>query len=127
VFLKRLILRHMKAITHKLKGLSPVWMAVVMFVCISSFVFAAKGDGDDKGKKGYVLKFNGFEVKKTYLSPLSLMQQGAIYKGTINPMQTPNSSQNPQHSIITYQKGNTIFIYPIQQKGLIHKFKTPSK
>ena len=117
----------MKAVTHKLKGLNPIWMAVVMLVCVSSFVFAAKGDGDDKGKKGYVLKFNGFEAKKTYLSTWSLMQQGATYKGAISPMQTPNSKQNTQHSIITYQKGNTIFIYPLQQKGLIHKFKTPSR
>lgn len=117
----------MKAVTHKLKSFNPTWMAVVMLVCVSSFVFAAKGDGDDKGKKGYVLKFNGFEVKNTYLNTWSLMQQGATYKGTISPMQAPNSRKSTQHSIITYQKGNTIFIYPLQQKGFVNKFRTPSR
>jgi hypothetical protein len=54
------------------------------------------------------------------------MRQGATYKGTISPMQLPNTSGDG-HSIITYHKGNTIYIYPIKQKGIIHRFKTPSK
>jgi hypothetical protein len=109
-----------------MKGIFYTCLAVVLLLSLTSVVFAAKG-GDDKGKKGYVLKFNGFEIKKTYLTPLTLIQQGATYKGTISPMQTPNGQPGTSHSIITYQKGNTIYIYPLQQKGMIQKFKTPEK
>ena len=112
--------------SNKCKGFWVTGAAVVLLLSVSSFVFASKG-GDDKGKKGYVLKFNGFEVKKTYLTPLSLIQQGATYKGTVSPMQTPNGQPGTSHSIITYQKGNTIYIYPIQQKGMMQKFKTPER
>ncbi len=114
----------MHTLSNKMKGFWSAGIAIVLFFSGPSFVFASKG-GDDKGKKGYVLKFNGFEVKKTYLTPLSLIQQGAIYKGTLSPMQMPNGQPGSSHSIITYQKGNTIYIYPIQQKGMIKKFKTP--
>jgi hypothetical protein len=112
--------------SNKKKGIFYTSLAVVLLLSLTSVVFAAKG-GDDKGKKGYVLKFNGFEIKKTYLTPLTLIQQGATYKGTISPMQTPNGQPGTSHSIITYQKGNTIYIYPLQQKGMIQKFKTPEK
>lgn len=117
----------MKAITQKLMKCNHTWLLLIVLVCASNFLYASKGEGDGKDKKGYILRFNGFEVKKTYLSPLSLMQQGAAYKGTLSPMQVPNSTQNAQHSIITYQKGNTIYIYPMQQKSFIQKFKTPEK
>lgn len=87
--------------------------------------YASKGGGDDKNKKGVILKVNGFEVKKSYMTPKSLMNGGATYKGTFSPMQVkPGATSN---SLITYEKGNTIFIYPVQQKNLIHKFKTPTK
>jgi hypothetical protein len=116
----------MKAMKHKLSHLMSFGLAVVLLVIVSS-VFAAKGGGDDKDKKGYVLKVNGFEVKNTYLSPFSLMQQGATFKGNISPMQPSNASKNANRAIITYEKGNTIYIYPIQQKGFIHKMQTPSR
>lgn len=116
----------MKAIKHKLSHLMSCGLAVVLLVIVSS-VFAAKGGGDNKEKKGYILKVNGFEVKNTYLSPFSLMQQGATFKGNISPMQLSNASNNANRAIITYEKGNTIYIYPIQQKGIIHKMQTPSR
>lgn len=87
--------------------------------------YASKGGGDDKNKKGVILKVNGFEVKKSYMTPKSLMNSGATYKGTFSPMQVnPGATSN---SLITYEKGNTIFIYPVRQNNLIHKFKTPNK
>jgi hypothetical protein len=111
---------------HKLQCAISLGFVVLVLAFSSNCALASKGDTDDKDKKGYVLKVNGFEVKKSYTTPLSLMPQGATYKGTVSPMQIPNASGNG-HSIITYKKGNTIYIYPIQQKGIIHRFKTPSK
>lgn len=117
----------MNTLKHKLSGNWPLGLALVVLLSVSSGLFAAKG-GDEKGKKGYVLKFNGFSVQKTYLTPLSLIQQqGATYRGSISPMQPASSNPNMQHSIITYQRGNTIFIYPLQQKGLLNRFKTPDR
>lgn len=113
---------------HKLQCAISLGFVVLVLAFSSKCALASKGDSDDKDKKGYVLKVNGFAVKKSYTTPLSLMRQGATYKGTISPMQIPNTNANGNgHSIITYKKGNTIYIYPVQQKGIIHKFKTPSK
>lgn len=111
---------------HKMRVLGLLGSTVVLLISVSSFVYAAKG-GDDKGKKGYVLKFNGFDVKKTYLTPLSLIQQGAVYRGTISPMQVTPGQPGTTHSIVTFQKGNTVYIYPVQQKGMLKKFKTPER
>lgn len=99
-------------------------LTTFIVVCMSSFVVASKGGGGTGEKRGYVLKFNGFEVKNTYLTPFALMQQGATYRG----MSTPTQSQgkNSGHSIITFQKGNTIYLYPVQPKGFIHKLKLPA-
>lgn len=116
----------MKTMKHKLTVIIPTGIAMLLLVVVSS-VFAAKGGGDEKGKKGYDLKINGFEVKSTYLSPFSLMKQGAHLKGNVSPMMTVPSSGNSQRAIITYERGNTIYIYPIQQKGFIHKMQTPAR
>ncbi len=122
---KRLILHQMKALKHKLVRGSSFWLTGFLLLGISTMVMASKG-GEDKDKKGYVLKFNGFEVKKTYLTPFSLMQQGASFRGVTTPLQSPACPQN-QQSIMTFQKGNTIYIYPLPQKGFVHKLKTPTK
>jgi hypothetical protein len=115
----------MIAVKHK-TFLKVRTVLAVVFITIVSSLFAAKGGGEGKDKKGYVLKVNGFEVKATYLSPFSLMKQGATLKGNVSPMQT-TSSQNPNNrAIVTYERGNTIYIQPVQQKGFIYKFKTPT-
>jgi hypothetical protein len=116
----------MHTIKNKIKGFGPLGLAIVLLISVTSIVHAAKG-GDEKGKKGYVLKFNGFDVKRTYLTPLSLIQQGATYKGTISPMQTPAGQPGSPHSIVTFQKGNTIYIYPVQKGGMMKRFKTPER
>lgn len=107
---------------------------LMLLPCVSFFsLLASKGSGDDKQKKGVVLKVNGMEVKKVNLSPFSLVQQGgANYKGsftaTVPPHMptTPNAPVVQPHSLITYQKGNTIFIYPVKQPTMMQKFKTPT-
>lgn len=114
-------------ITIKHKTILKVRMALaVVFLTIVSSLFAAKGGGEGKEKKGYVLKVNGFEVKATYLSPFSLMKQGATLKGNVSPMQTTTSQPANNRAIVTYERGNTIYIQPVQQKSFIYRFKTPS-
>lgn len=115
----------MGAITKLRMVFRQLCLTIVMVVCVLSFVLASKGGGGTGEKKGYVLKFNGFEVRNTYLTPFALMQQGATYRGMSTPIQS-QGSKNSGHSIITFQKGNTIYLYPVQPKGFIHKLKLPA-
>lgn len=115
----------MKALINKLTLCKAHCLIGFLLMGLSTMVIASKG-GEEKEKKGYVLKVNGFEVKKTYLSPFTLMQQGASFRGVTAPLQGP-TCKPAQQSIMTFQKGNTIYIYPIAPKGFLQKFKTPQK
>ena len=119
-------MHHMETLINKLMGSRPFWLTMVLWVGFSTLAVASKGGGESKEKKGYVLKVNGFEVKKDYLSPISLMRQGATYRGMRTPMQQQGSSTTGQ-SMMSFQKGNTIYLYPVQPQSFFHKLKVPSK
>lgn len=84
-------------------------------------LFAAKGEV--KEKKGVVLKFTGFELKGMTNSFFTL-KPGLIYKGSFNNVEKA-PQQTKLESIITYQRGNTTFIYPYKHVVILPKFKTP--
>jgi hypothetical protein len=112
----------MQHLNKKNKATAGVIILVVSLFFVQANLFAAKGDA--KGKKGYVLKFNGFELKS--LSSLSFfMQPGIMYKGSFNTIQKAPQQVTLQ-SVITYQKGNTSYIIPYSHK-IQQKFKTPEK
>ena len=92
-----------------------------MFATVS--LYAAKGE--TKAKKGYVLKFNGFELKSMNNSAFS-MKQGFSYKGSFSNIEKA-PQQTTLQSIITFQKGNTTFIYPYKHAVTLPKFKTPER
>lgn len=106
---------------------------MVLVVLVSQSLLASKGGNDEKQRKGVVLKVNGIELKKSYLSPLSLVNNGATYKGTLQSSLPPHMPTAPgapviqPGSIITYQKGNTIYIYPVRQPSLLERFRKPGK
>jgi len=91
-------------------------------VCFTSS-FAAKGD--TKNKKGVVLKFNGFDLKGinnfSLFSKSGFLTSGTLF--TTDKNATPGTTNN---SVITFQKGNTTFIYPYQHKVTVPLFKTPA-
>jgi len=95
-------------------------LGVVLMVSVS--LFAAKGDS--KTKKGVVLKFSGFDLKA--INNFSLFSKpGFLYKGSFSNME--KAPQNTyMNSVITFQRGNTTFIYPYQYKVTVPKFKTPA-
>lgn len=94
-------------------------LAVALFAQAS--LHAAKSGG--KEKKGVVLRFQGFDVKNSFQSHFSLLP-GINYHGSFNNvLVTPE--QATIQSIITYQRGNSTFIYPYQHKVSVPKFKTP--
>ena len=92
---------------------------------LSASIFAAKGDS--KTKKGVVLKFTGFELKSFYSGSM-LSKPGFVYRGSmLNYDKAPQ--QTTLNSTITFQKGNTTFIYPYKHKVAVPmpKFKTPQQ
>ncbi|MEO7312357.1 MAG: hypothetical protein ABIX01_18285 [Chitinophagaceae bacterium] len=109
---------HLHTILSKAARLTVFGVALMVSVSL----FAAKGDS--KVKKGVVLKFSGFDLKAT--TNLRLFSKpGFLYKGSFS-----NIEKAPQstflNSIITFQRGNTTFIYPYQYKITVPKFKTPA-
>lgn len=96
-------------------------LGLVLLLFVQVKLYAAKGD--NKAKKGFVLKFSGFDFKSNNNSFFSL-QPGIVYKGSIlNTEKTPQ--QTTLQSILTYQKGNTTFIFPYKHKVVLPKFKAP--
>jgi len=85
-------------------------------------LYAAKGD--TKIKKGVVLKFSGFDLKG--LNNFSLFSKpGFLYRGSFSS--TEKAPQNTfMNSVITFQRGNTTFIYPYKHKVKVPTFKTPT-
>jgi hypothetical protein len=96
---------------------------LVFMLCNYSSVFGAKGGA--KAKKGYVLRFNGFDANNMY-QPHFLTAPNIMYKGSFNQVDR-GQQQTTINSIITFQKGNTIFIYPYKHKVKVPYFKTPQK
>ncbi|MCU0333977.1 MAG: hypothetical protein MUF62_02880 [Chitinophagaceae bacterium] len=89
----------------------------------SGQVNAAKGGG--KEKKGFVLRFSGFDLK-TPAAGTSLLQSGLHYRGSFSNFQR-SPQQTTINSIITFQRGNTTFIYPYRHQVNVPRFKTPQK
>lgn len=95
-------------------------LGTILMVSVS--LYAAKGDS--KSKKGVVLRFSGFDLKG--FNNFSLFSKpGVFYKGSFSTLErVPQTTY--MNSVITFQRGNTTFIYPYQHKVSVPKFKTPS-
>jgi hypothetical protein len=96
---------------------------MLLSVAIFAQVYLHAAKGGAKEKKGYVLRFKGFDVKNAFQSHFTL-QPGFNYHGSFNNV-LKTQQQTSIQSIITYQKGNATFIYPYQHKISVPKFKTP--
>ncbi len=113
----------LRCINHKVLFKSLLLTAVGLMLFVQVQLFAAKGDA--KAKKGYVLKFNGFELKGLSNTFFTL-RPGVIYKGSFNTVEKA-PQQTTLQSIITFQRGNTTFIYPYRHQVSVPKFKTPER
>lgn len=95
-------------------------LSVVLLVSMS--LFAAKGDS--KLKKGVVLKFSGFDLKG--VTNFSLFSKpGFLYRGSFSNVEKAPQN-NFMNSVITFQRGNTTFIYPYHHKVSVPTFKIPT-
>ncbi len=98
-------------------------LLVVLLMLPAAAGYAAKGGG--KAKKGFVLRFSGFDLK-TPLGGASLLQPGLSYRGSFSNFQR-SPQQTTINTIITFQRGNTTFIYPYLHQVNVPRFKTPQK
>ena len=75
--------------------------------------------------------FSNLKSKATLqLSLKTGLEYGLQFSGEYNNFGSSSSSSVPGsvvvHSLMTYQKGNTIFVFPYKQ-SLLFKFKTPER
>jgi hypothetical protein len=111
-------MNHSRQLKCMLKGFGLLSVCLVLAGHLT--LFGAKGGV--KEKKGVVLKFDGFASRIT-VQPSASLRLGGTYKGSFNNI-IDNGQGTSIQSIITYQKGNTTFIYPYKHR-VMQKFKTP--
>jgi hypothetical protein len=101
-------------------------LMALLLVSAAHIAFASfTGTSEDKSKTLYSLK----NFNKTFYrsaSPFSL-RAGFEYKGSrlISVKREENGTLN-LNSMMRYEKGNTVYIYPYKVKVNVPKFKTPT-
>lgn len=69
----------------------------------------------------------GIDCVNTLKNTPFTLKSAAKYKGSINLLSVPKDNKNMLNtSLITYQKGNTVYIVPHNYTTVLPKFKTPS-
>jgi len=97
----------------------------------SSYHFT--GTGGDKKKdihKDTPVVFPFSNLKSAATLQLSLktgLQPGLQFTGDFTVLPQVQGQPVLVHSLMTYQKGNTIYIYPYRQPLLLSRFKTPER
>jgi hypothetical protein len=91
------------------------------------------GSGGDKKKedhKAVPAPFTFSNLKSATDLQLTLknsLQPVFQFKGDFTAPQQNNKTYLPDHSLMTYQQGNTIYIFPYKQPTFISHFKTPER
>lgn len=95
--------------------------AACLLLNVPMDTYAAKGDSkEEKSKK---LDVSGFKATVQNLKIHSTMssRSGWTYKGSSPSVNSPMRNS----SIVTFKKGNTIYLYPVKLQNKFPKFKTP--
>jgi hypothetical protein len=101
-------------------------MMALLLVTATHIAFASfTGTSEDKSKSLYSLKsFNKTFYKSA--SPFSL-RAGFQYKGSqLISVKKEENGDFTTNSMLRYEKGNTVYIYPYKVKISVPKFKTPT-
>jgi len=97
-------------------------------LCASASYFT----GGEKKKDAHkdvpsMYTFSNLKSKATLqLSLKAGLEYGLQFSGEYNNFSFPVPGSVVVHSLMTYQKGNTIFVFPYKQ-SLLFKFKTPER
>ena len=101
-------------------------MMALLLVGVAHLAFASfTGSSENKSKNLYSLKnFNKNFYKSA--SPFSL-RAGFQYKGSqLISIKKEENGEYTLSSMMRYEKGNTVYIYPYKHKISVPKFKTPT-
>ena len=96
---------------------------VVILFCFVAYVAIADRGGFGRRNK---IHFNIITLNTLKNSVAFNLKSGLTYKGNtiLNHQQVGNSIFT--HSIVSYQKGNTIYLLPYKQKALIQSYSAAS-
>lgn len=99
----------------------------------ASATYHFSGSGGDKKKedhKAVPTPFTFSNLKSAadlQLTFKNLLQPTFQFKGDFTAPQQGNKSMLPDHSLMTYQQGNTIYIFPYKQPTFLTHFKAPER
>ena len=131
---KNVNLHHMSPRSTTLTaGMSKRLLGVVaLLVGLTLCASASYYTGGDKKKDAHrdtpvTFTFSNLKNKNTLqLSLKSGLQFGLQFTGTYNAFSSPEPGPAVVHTLMTYQKGNTVFVFPYRQ-SLLSRFKTPER
>lgn len=96
-----------------------------LFTAVSVLAFASMGGGGGKKKNASLLRTPTFTPFRPGASPFTL-KSNVNYRGG-QVLTTQQDGKFVMHnSVVTYRNGNTVHIFPTQQKVVLQKFKTPT-
>jgi hypothetical protein len=98
-------------------------------LCASASYFTGGNKGKDARKDATAMfPFSNLKNKNTLqLSLKAGLQFGLQFSGDYNNFSSQVPGSVVVHSLMTYQKGNTVFVFPYKQSLLLSKFKTPER
>lgn len=110
----------------RLFTLKKIFLLFGFIISIHSFAaLIGSSDGDiDRDKKISLKNFNKNFYKTTAYPSFRLSQ--FQYKGSQNVYQVNSSHSMEGQSMITFQNGNTTYVYPYKYKVKVPLFKTPA-
>ena len=96
---------------------------IISLQSFAALIGSSNGD-DDRNKKISLKHFNSNYYKATAYPSFRLSQ--FQYKGSQNIYQVNSIHSMEGKSIISFQNGNTTYVYPYKYKVKVPLFKTPS-
>jgi hypothetical protein len=113
------------------------FIGVLLLVGTTMYAMAATyytGSGGDKKKdathKEVPINFMFSNLKNASTLQLSLktgLQPGLQFTGDFTTPRQKDQNASSVHTLMTFQKGNTIYILPYKECLLLSKFKTPER
>lgn len=76
---------------------------------IAAFAVASSGGGGNKKSSSFTPEFKPIRVNQSSFT----LKSAPEYAGSMTSLQSPNNGSTLYNTMVTYQKGNTIYIVPI--------------
>lgn len=91
-------------------------LAIFLLLCIGNVAFADRGVGK-KNKSKFILNIS---TPSTLRNSIAMnLKTGLSFKGSLLCSQESNNNTLINSSLLTYQKGNTVYIIPYKRKIVV--------